>query len=113
MLLKRLITLFLNRTFPKTLLKKNKKTQNRLQKNSIYTDTLEATKNDVVPMSGLVWHCKFTPWNQMKKMKNTWSMQCLKKQELTENSSTDNRKKACERKDGVDKQENWNSALLL
>lgn len=33
------------------------------------SETPEMTKNDVIPMPGLVWHCMFTPWRQKKNIK--------------------------------------------
>lgn len=32
-----------------------------LKRNPVYTNTLENTENDVVPMSSLAWRRKFTP----------------------------------------------------
>lgn len=31
------------------------------KKFTIYLDTFEMTENHVIPMPGLVWHCKFSP----------------------------------------------------
>lgn len=53
--------------------------------------TLELTEKNVVPMPGLVWHCRFTRW-QCKKS-------TLKKQQLAENMSvTENRENDQEEK---------------
>lgn len=60
-----------------------------LKRFPVYLEMPETTGDyySLVPLPGLVWHRMFTPWMQ-KKLKNTWSMLCFKKQQLTHNSNT-------------------------
>lgn len=68
------------------LLEKKALRQSLLQKKSHSTKMLKTTKNDVVPMPGLVWHrMSSLRW---KKEKNIRSTLCLTKQELDNNICT-------------------------
>lgn len=65
-------------------------------------DTLE---NE--PRPGLEWRRKFTPWMR----KNTWSMSCLKEQQLANSASiSETTTKDRWRKDNEGKQQSWTSA---